>query len=196
MIRYLYQIRKEFSLIYIFYLIRLIMIILNQREREIQMNEIIERMMREKEIEIRFSEENQEMRMKISEYRELIDSDEFEKEFKILKKSEREIQIRDKKNRKILNIFIIQIHESRDRDIKIKSDKIDEFNLKLIYHRKSNSDKEFRIFISFYDENKKLRRKRLINSDIKKIDSDESKMIEFFDSLIEKKEKEYIKKYI
>ena len=172
------------------------MIILNQREREIQMNEIIERMMKEKEIEIRFSEEREELRLKISEYRDLIDSEEFDKEFKILKKSDREIQIRDKKNRKIINIFIIQIHESKDRDIKIKSDKIEEYNLKLIYHRKSNDSKEFRIFISYYDENKKLRRKRLINSDIKKIDSNESKMIEFFDSLIEKKEKEYIRKYI
>ena len=160
------------------------------------MNEIIEKMMKEKEIEIRFSEEKEELRMRISEYRNLIDSEEFEKEFKILKKSDREIQIRNKKNQKIINIFIIQIHESKDKDIKIKSDKIEEYNLKLIYHRKSNSEKEFRIFISFYDENKKLRRKRLINSEIKKIDSDESKMIEFFDSLIQKKEKEYIRKYI
>ena len=172
------------------------MIILNQRERDIQMNEIIERMMKEKEIEIRFSEEREELRLKISEYRDLIDSEDFENQFKILKKSDREIQIRDKKNRKIINIFIIQIHESKDRDIKIKSDKIEEYNLKLIYHRKSNSEKEYRIFISYYDENKKLRRKRLINSDIKKIDSDESKMIEFFDNLIKSKEKEYIRKYI
>lgn len=179
------------------------MIMINRksdRKKEIfkmkEINERIESMMNEKNLEIRFNEENEELKMRISEYRELIDSDNFENEFKILKKNNREIQIRDKKNRKIINIYIIQIHNSIDRDIKIKSDKINDYNLKLIYHRKSNNEKEYRIFISFKDENKKLRRKRLINSEIKKIDSDENKMIEFFDNLIDNKSEEYIRKYI
>lgn len=161
-----------------------------------KLNERIESMMNEKNLEIRFNEENEELKMRISEYRELIDSDDFENEFKILKKNNREIQIRNKKNQKIINIYIIQIHNERDRDIKIKSDKINDYNLKLIYHRKKDDSKEFRIFISFKDENKKLRRKRLINSEIKKIDSNESEMIKFFDKLIDNKEEEYIRKYI
>lgn len=171
----------------------------SDRKRDFQMkklNERIESMMNEKKLEIRFNEENEELKMRISEYRELIDSDEFENEFKILKKNNREIQIRNKKNQKIINIYIIQIHNERDRDIKIKSDKINDYNLKLIYHRKSNNEKEFRIFISFKDENKKLRRKRLINSEIKKIDSNEEEMIKFFDKLIDNKSEEYIRKYI
>ena len=161
-----------------------------------EMNERIKELMNEKKLEIRFNEENEELKMRISEYRELINSDNFENEFKILKKNNREIQIRNKKNQKIINIYIIQIHNERDRDIKIKSDKINDYNLKLIYHRKSNNDKEFRIFISFKDENKKLRRKRLINSEIKKIDSNEEEMIKFFDKLIDNKSEEYIRKYI
>ena len=161
-----------------------------------KLNERIESMMNEKNLEIRYNEESEELKMRISEYRDLIDSDNFEDEFKILKKNNREIQIRNKKNQKIINIYIIQIHNERDRDIKIKSDKINDYNLKLIYHRKSNNEKEYRIFISFKDENKKLRRKRLINSEIKKIDSNEEEIIKFFDKLIDNKEEEYIRKYI
>lgn len=77
----------------------------------------------------------------------------------------------------------IQIHQKLDRDIKIDMKKIDEYNIKLIYHRKKDNSKEYRIFISYKDENKKLIRKRLINDSIKKIHDNEDKMIEYFEKI-------------
>lgn len=77
----------------------------------------------------------------------------------------------------------IQIHQKLDRDIKIDMKKIDEYNIKLIYHRKKDNSKEYRIFISYKDENKKLIRKRLINDSIKKIHDNEEKMIEYFEKI-------------
>lgn len=87
-----------------------------------------------------------------------------------------------------------QIHISRDKDIKIDMIKISEYNLKLIYHRKKDNSKEFRIFISYKDKEKKLIRKRYINEDIKKIHSEENKMIEFLYQIKENQIKEYINK--
>ena len=87
-----------------------------------------------------------------------------------------------------------QIHISRDKDIKIDMIKISEYNIKLIYHRKSDDKKEYRIFISYKDKDKKLIRRRLINEDIKKIHSDEKKMIEYFKKISENQIKEYINK--
>lgn len=90
----------------------------------------------------------------------------------------------DKKNYQY-KFRLFQFHNSIDRDIKIKSEKFNQFiNLKLIYHRKKDNSKEFRIYYSFKDNNQKLRRFRLINSDIQKIHNDEDKMIEYFDNLI------------
>lgn len=85
-----------------------------------------------------------------------------------------------------LNLFFekkIQIHNKIDRDIKIDMKKIDNYNIKLIYHRKKDDSKEYRLFISYKDENKKLIRKRMINDNIKKIHNDENKMIEFFNKI-------------
>ena len=77
----------------------------------------------------------------------------------------------------------IQIHQKLDRDIKIDMRKIDDYNIKLIYHRKKDDSKEYRLFISYKDENKKLIRKRMINDSIKKIHNDENKMIEYFEKI-------------
>ena len=85
-----------------------------------------------------------------------------------------------------LNLFFekkIQIHQKLDRDIKIDMKKLDEYNLKLIYHRKKDDSKEYRLFISYKDENKKLIRKRMINDNIRKIHNDEDKMIEYFNKI-------------
>ena len=76
----------------------------------------------------------------------------------------------------------IQNHEKRDRDIKIESRKIENFNLKLIYHRKKDNEKEYRLFISF-KENDSLKRLRLINSQIKEIQNSEKDMREYLSKI-------------
>lgn len=77
----------------------------------------------------------------------------------------------------------IQIHQKLDRDIKIDMKKIDDYNIKLIYHRKKDDSKEYRLFISYKDENKKLIRKRMINDSIRKIHNNEDKMIDYFNKI-------------
>lgn len=77
----------------------------------------------------------------------------------------------------------IQIHQKKDRDIKIDMRKIDEYNLKLIYHRKKDDSKEYRLFISYKDENNKLIRRRLINDSIKKIHDNKEDMIDYFNKI-------------
>lgn len=85
-----------------------------------------------------------------------------------------------------LNLFFekkYQIHNKIDRDIKIDMKKIDDYNIKLIYHRKKDDSKEYRLFISYKDENKKLIRKRMINDSIRKIHNNEDKMIDYFNKI-------------
>lgn len=99
-------------------------------------------------------------------------------------------------NNKIKIMIQYQIHIERDKDIRIKSQKreSDNHSFKLIYHRNKDDSLEFRIFESYKDENNKLKRIRLRNDKIKKIERDKEKMIKFFDSLFreEKKEKKII----
>lgn len=100
-----------------------------------------------------------------------------------------------RKNKK--NLYIIQISEKKernhlDRDIKIDSKKINDIGIKLIYHRDKNSEKEYRIFISYKDENKKLIRKRLRNKKIDSISRDEEKMISYYQNLTLEEIKEKI----
>lgn len=82
-----------------------------------------------------------------------------------------------------------QIHESRDRDIKIESGKVGDINVKLIYHRmtKDNS-KQYRIFLSKKIDGK-LKRTRLVNDEIKAIQTDEKKMLEYYKKIIDRKVK-------
>lgn len=89
-----------------------------------------------------------------------------------------------------------QIHEKRDRDIKIDMKKIDNFNLKLIYHRKKDNNKEYRLFISFKDKENNLKRIRMINEEIKEIHSNEKKMIEYFNKISKKEIQSYLKEKI
>ena len=84
------------------------------------------------------------------------------------------------------NLFFekkIQIHNKIDRDIKIDSKKIDNFNIKLIYHRKKDDSLEYRIFISYKNEDNKLIRNRLRNSKIDSISDNKEKMIEYYNNL-------------
>lgn len=95
-----------------------------------------------------------------------------------------------------LNLFFekkIQIHQKLDRDIKIEMIKLSEYNIKLIYHRKSDNSKEFRIFLSYKNKDKKLIRKRYINDSIRKIHNDEDKMKDFLYKIKKNQIDEYLK---
>lgn len=89
----------------------------------------------------------------------------------------------------------IQNHEFKDRDIKLDMKKIDNFNLKLIYHRKSNNKKEYRLFLSF-KENNSLKRIRMINSQIREIQNSEKDMMELFSNIQKKDIDKFLKEKI
>ena len=89
----------------------------------------------------------------------------------------------------------IQNHISRDRDIKIESRKIENFNLKLIYHRKKDNEKEYRLFLSF-KENDSLKRIRMINYQIKEIQNSEKDMMELFSKIQRKDIDKFLKEKI
>lgn len=140
----------------------------------------IEEMMKEFDFEFSFNEENQKYSLSKKNYNELIE---------FLNDNEEE-----RKNINIDNFEIKnQIHIKRDRDIKIDMKKIENYNIKLIYHRKKDDEKEFRLFISYKDEENNLKRIRMINDEIKSIHSDEKKMIEYFKKL---EKKNQIEKYL
>ena len=42
----------------------------------------------------------------------------------------------------------MQVHEAKDRDIKIKSGKVGDINVKMIYHREKDGTKQYRIFLA------------------------------------------------
>lgn len=147
---------------------------------------------------IRFNEDENIHIMNNSQYERFINylNENFKDEFEI-KEDENKISFREKKNHS--NMIQIrnesQIHIQRDKDIKIISRKrdSDSHSFKLIYHRDKDNKKEYRIFESFRDENNKLKRIRIRNSEIKKIEKNEEKMKKYFDSLFEeKKEKKII----
>lgn len=103
----------------------------------------------------------------------------------------KKFEIKEKDSEKIVNEFSeeeierifsklkSQIHISRDRDIKIESRDIENYHLKIIYHRMKDGSKEYRIFLSFKKDDK-LKRIRLRNEKIDSISRDEAKMIEYF----------------
>lgn len=154
-----------------------------------------------KEIEIQRIRENEEENIYImnnSQYQRFINylNENFKNEYE-MKEEENKISFRDKENHSnMIQIRIeFQIHQERDRDIKIESRKreSDNHSFKLIYHRDKDNKKEYRIFESFRDENNKLKRIRLRNSEIKKIEKNEEKMKKYFESLFrEEKKKEII----
>ena len=78
-----------------------------------------------------------------------------------------------------------QVHIPRDRDIKIESGKVGDIGVKLIYHRMKDGEKQFRIFLS-HKVDGKLKRVRLVNDEIKSIERDEKKMIEYLHKILNK----------
>ena len=169
-----------------------------QRKRErIMKNQKIERILEKLNIDLRYSNEDSEINLKISEFRELSDNEEFNQNFQIIDEEKNLKIIRDlKNNQNILKIKIIQIHIQKNQDIKLEMMKIDRYNLKLIYHMKKNQKKEYRIFISYKNSDNKLKRFRLLNEDIMKIQNNEKKMRNYLKNIIEEKNIQIIDKFI
>ena len=169
-----------------------------QRKRErIMKNQKIERILEKLNIDLRYSNEDSEINLKISEFRELSDNEEFNQNFQIIDEEKNLKIIRDlKNNQNILKIKIIQIHIQKNQDIKLEMMKIDRYNLKLIYHMKKNQKKEYRIFISYKNSDNKLKRFRLLNEDIIKIQNNEKKMRNYLKNIIEEKNIQIIDKFI
>ena len=169
-----------------------------QRKRErIMKNQKIERILNELNIELRYFNEFSEIGLKISEFRELSENEEFNQNFQIIDEEKNLKIIRDlKNNQNILKIKIIQIHIQKNQDIKLEMMKIDRYNLKLIYHMKKNQKKEYRIFISYKNSDNKLKRFRLLNEDIIKIQNNEKKMRNYLKNIIEEKNIQMIDKFI
>ena len=78
-----------------------------------------------------------------------------------------------------------QVHIPRDRDIKIESGKVGDIGVKLIYHRMKDGEKQFRIFLSQKIDGK-LKRVRLVNDEIRSIEKDEKKMVEYLHKILNK----------
>lgn len=102
--------------------------------------------------------------------------------------SEDETQVVLKKGRKKVTYQVKewtktkQVHTPKDRDIKIESTKVGEIGIKLIYHRMKDQSKQYRIFIAEKVDGK-LKRTRLVNDEIKNIQSDEKKMIAYYQKI-------------
>ena len=169
-----------------------------QRKRErIMKNQKIERILNELNIELRYFNEFSEIGLKISEFRELSENEEFNQNFQIIDEEKNLKIIRNiENNQNILKIKIIQIHIQKNQDIKLEMMKIDRYNLKLIYHLKKNQKKEYRIFISYKNSDNKLKRFRLLNEDIMKIQNNEKKMRNYLKNIIEEKNIQIIDKFI
>lgn len=105
-----------------------------------------------------------------------------------MEESEDETQVVLKKGRKKVTYQVKewtktkQVHTPQDRDIKIDSCKIGEIGVKFIYHRMKDGEKQFRIFIAEKVDGK-LKRTRLVNDDIKAIQSDEKKMVAYYQKI-------------
>lgn len=91
------------------------------------------------------------------------------------------IQIAEEKKAK-------QVHESKDRDIKIKSGKVGDINVKMIYHREKDGTKQYRIFLAQKVDGK-LKRTRFMTEELKKNQKDEAYVKKVYDSIIAGKTK-------
>ena len=88
-------------------------------------NQKIERILNELNIELRYFNEFSEIGLKISEFRELSDNEEFNQNFQIIDEEKNLKIIRNiENNQNILKIKIIQIHIQKNQDIKLEIGKI------------------------------------------------------------------------
>lgn len=81
-----------------------------------------------------------------------------------------------------------QVHEAKDRDIKIESGKVGDINVKMIYHREKDGTKQYRIFLAQKVDGK-LKRTRFMTEELKKNQKDEAYVKKVYDSIIAGKTK-------
>lgn len=81
-----------------------------------------------------------------------------------------------------------QVHEAKDRDIKIESGKVGDINVKMIYHREKDGTKQYRIFLAQKVDGK-LKRTRYMTEELKKNQKDENFVKKVYDSIIAGKTK-------
>ena len=150
-----------------------------------KLEELIEEL-RENEVQrIEYDENNKEFIFNASQFERFFNEYKNQLTFNKNKKDEYSYLIvnPDDSKDKIKIRIIPQIHIKKDNDIKIKSIKRAIFNLKLIYHIDKSGNKEYRIFFSFYDEDKKLKRYRIKSKEMKEVEKDLNKSIEYLNKL-------------
>lgn len=81
-----------------------------------------------------------------------------------------------------------QVHEAKDRDIKIESGKVGDINVKMIYHREKDGTKQYRIFLAQKVDGK-LKRTRYMTEELKVNQKDEKFVKKVYDSIIAGKTK-------
>lgn len=128
----------------------------------------------EKKMELEVITEEQLDNM-ISEGYEMLDSE--DETQVVLKKGRKKVTYKVKEWQKTK-----QVHTPQDRDIKIDSCKVGEIGVKIIYHRMKDGQKQYRIFIAEKVDGK-LKRTRLVNDEIKAIQSDEKKMVAYYQKI-------------
>lgn len=85
-----------------------------------------------------------------------------------------------------------QVHIARDKDIKIESTKIGDYGVKLIYHRMKDDTKQYRIFISYKNEEGKLIRRRYNSDEMKAAQDDLNMSLDVYNNLTVKSIKKAI----
>lgn len=150
-----------------------------------KLDEIIEILREEETQRINFDENNKEYIFNASQFQRFFDRYKNSLTFNKNKKDEFIYQIVNKEDPKDkIRIRIIpQSHETKMNDIKIKTIKKSIFSLKMIYHIDKSNNKEYRIFLSYYDDNKKLKRLRIKSSKMKEVQKDLNKSLEYLNEL-------------
>jgi hypothetical protein len=153
------------------------------------MNARVAEIMAANDIEVRFDEDNNVFALKVGEYRTLIQEDgEFAKEFKVfMDKKDKNLRHIKAGKEHVTDLRITQFHEAKDKDIKLISGKVGDYSVKLIYHRMSKGDLQYRIFVAF-KEGGKLRRIRLRNEFTDANEANKDKMLKYVQGIIDKKD--------
>lgn len=151
----------------------------------IKLEEVIE-VLREQEVQrIGYDEDNKEYIFNVSQFDRFVGRYKNSLTFNKNKKNEYMYQVvnpNDSKD-KIKIRVIPQFHETKLNDVKVKTIKKAIFSLKLICHVDKSNNKEYRIFLSFYDENKKLKRFRIKSKEMKENEKDVNKSIKYLEEL-------------
>lgn len=151
----------------------------------IKLEEIIEVLM-EKEVQrIRFDEDKKEFIFNLSQFNRFFNEYKDVLTFNKNKKDEYMYLVINKNDSKDKIRIRIQVqnHETKLNDIKIQTIKKSDFSLKLIYHIGKSRLKEYRIFLSFYDENNRLKRFRIKTDRMEKIKDKEDESIKYLEQL-------------